>query len=261
MNEVPKSPSSDIRTEMLLELFAEQADEPGRKRDKLLRTVLKMIERGFWNPGDRLPTDAEFSHLLPLSVATVQAALKMAADQGIVVRKQKNGSFIASEDNLSREAVFFNFHHREDHRVADVAFLSFEIKETTGSEHGQRFFGAGRPLLRITRDVDIAGEFRAMSDLFLADPRLRILLDLDPAMLKDLAIRPLLQIRFGLPSLRFDWRFLVETFAPDICERLGVPEGTVGQVAETEVYTVNDQKLMLQRIWIPPSDWALYIRS
>ena len=181
---------------MLLELFAQQANEPGRKRDKLLNAVLKMIERGFWNPGDRLPTDVEFSQLLPLSVATIQAALKMAADQGIIVRKQKNGSFIASEENLSRDSVFFNFQHRDDHRLAEIAFLSFEVVETTRSIHGQRFFGARTPLLQISRDVDVAGELRVRSDLYLADPRLRILLDLDPDTLKDLAIRPLLQVRF-----------------------------------------------------------------
>ena len=261
MNKVPTSPKSDLRAEMLLQFFAEQADEPGRKRDKLLNAVLKMIERGFWNPGDRLPTDAEFSQLLPLSVATIQAALTMAANQGIVVRKQKNGSFIASEENLSREAVFFNFRHRSDDGLADITFVDFKIAETHGPNPGQSFFGGTAPLLHITREVDIGGELRAMSELYLADPRLRILLDLDPETLKNLAMRPLLQVRFGLPSVRFDWRFTVETFAPDMCHALGLADGTIGQIAEADVYTVNDQKLMLHRMWIPPSDWALCVSS
>ena len=259
MNKIQRAPSSDIRAEMLLQFFSEQADKPGRKRDKLLNAVLKMIERGFWNPGDRLPTDVEFSQLLPLSVATVQAALTMAADQGIVVRKQKNGSFIASEENLSRDAVFFNFRHRNEDSLADVTFVDFQIAETSEPNPGQSFFGGRAPLLRITRSL--GGELKAMSDLYLADPRLRILLDLDPETLKNLAIRPLLQVRFGLPSLRIEWRFTVETFAPRICTELGVPDGTIGQVAEAEVYTVNDQKLMLHKIWIPPSDWALCVSS
>ena len=145
MNKIPPAPKSDLRTEMLLQFFAEQAGEPGRKRDKLLNAVLKMIERGFWNPGDRLPTDAEFSQLLPLSVATIQAALTMAADQGIVVRKQKNGSFIASEEYLSREAVFFNFRHRRDDSLADITFVDFQIAETTEPNPGQKLFWWQRP--------------------------------------------------------------------------------------------------------------------
>ena len=261
MNKVPEKPLSDIRTEMLLEIFAEQADEPGRKRDKLFNTVLKMIERGLWNPGDRLPTDAEFSQLLPLSVATVQAGLKMAAEQGVVVRKQKSGSFIASEENLPRDAVFFNFSRAGGSRHASVSFLTFDIEETDEPGPGKAFFGSSRPLLKITRVAKIAGEFLTMSNVYLADARLRLLLDLDPALLKDLAIRPLLQMRFGLPSVRFEWRLTVDQFPVEICARIRVPERTVGQVADVEVYTVNDEKLMFQRMWVPPSDWALHVSS
>ncbi len=259
MNQVGGTTRSDIRTEMLLEIFAEQADEPGRKRDKLLSAILKMIERGFWNPGNRLPTDAEFSQLLPLSVATVQAGLKMAAEQGVVIRKQKSGSFIANEEHLSRDTVFFNFSRTGGSQHASVTFLSFEIEETEEPAPGQAFFDSNRPLLKITRVAEVAGEFRVINHLYLADPRLRLLLDLDPALLRELAIRPLLQIRFGLPSVRFEWRLTVERFSAEICTRIGVPEGTVGQVAETEVYTVNDEKLMFQRMWLPPSDWALRV--
>ena len=103
MKELKKKPTSDIRIEALLGFYDDLANKPGRKRDRLYQAVLKMIERGFWNPGDRLPTDADFAHLLPLSVATVQAALKMLSDQKVIVRKQKQGSFVASEDNLNRD--------------------------------------------------------------------------------------------------------------------------------------------------------------
>ena len=260
MNKVPKKPRPDIRTEILLEIFAELSDQPGRKRDKLLNTVLKMIERGVWNPGDRLPTDAEFSQLLPLSVATVQAGLKMAADQGVVVRKQKSGSFIASERHLSRDAVFFNFSRAGHSGHASVIFQSFGIEETDELGPGQAFFGSDRPLLKITRVAKVADEFLSMSNLYLADPRLRLLLDFDPVLLKDLAIRPLLQMRFGLPSVRFEWRLTIDQFPAEVCRRIGVSEGTLGQVADVEVYTVNNKKLMFQRMWIPQSDWALHVR-
>ncbi len=259
MDQKPIRP--DLRHEMLIQVFKELEGEPGRKRDRLYKTILQMIERGFWNPGDRLPTDWEFSQLLPLSVATVQAALKMLADQHVIVRKQKNGSFIASEENLSRDAVFFNFKHPESQRTADVSFQSFDIVESRDPSPGQSFFGTSGPLLKITRDAEVAGEFRVLSELYLADPRLRILLDLNPDMLKDLAIRPLLQIRFGLPSVRIEWQFTVCPFDGSTCARLGVPDGTIGQVADAQVYTVNDRKLMYHRMLVPPTQWALFLSA
>ena len=261
MKELKKKPTSDIRIEALLGFYDDLANKPGRKRDRLYQAVLKMIERGFWNPGDRLPTDADFAHLLPLSVATVQAALKMLSDQKVIVRKQKQGSFVASEDNLNRDIVFLRFRHREDGRSETVDFKSIEVTETLSPGPGSRFFGDNGPLLKVSRDLEVSGEFMVHSDIYLADPRLRILLDLDPEMIKDVAIRTLLQTRFGLPSVRFDWQIATGKFSDDICAKLNVASGTIGQIADVEVYTINDQKLMLHRLWIPPSDWALRISS
>ena len=204
MNKIAKKPDPDIRTDTLVRFYLELADEPGRKRDKLHRAVLKMIEQGFWNPGDRLPTDSEFSQLLPLSVATVQAALAMLADQQVIVRKQKQGSFIMSEEHLSRDMVFFCFQHPDQDSDASVEFTSFSIFETEAPCPGEAFFGKDRPMLCISRDAEIAESFTVTSDVYLADPRIRILLDLDPDTLRTLGLRTLLQTRFGLPSVRLN---------------------------------------------------------
>jgi DNA-binding GntR family transcriptional regulator len=245
--------------ETLLGFYNGLADEKGRKRQKLYEAVLKMIERGFWNPGDRLPTDAEFSRLLPVSVATVQAALTMLADQKVIIRKQKQGSFIASEENLQRDAVFLKFQHRENGRSEHIKFKSFAITESDEPGPGKAFFGHDQPLIKIRRISEVSDEFLVDSEIYLADPRLRILLDLDPAMLKDLAIRTLLQTRFGLPSTRFEWKISVSRFPDEICENINVPTGTIGQIVDAEVYTVKDEKLMFQRLWVPPSNWAFRI--
>ncbi|MGC1428893.1 MAG: UTRA domain-containing protein, partial [Albidovulum sp.] len=179
----------------------------------------------------------------------------------VILRKQKNGSFITSEENLPRDYVFMRFHHPESGDLGTVEFKSFSIAEISAPSPEQRFFGDGQPLLLITRDVEIEQTFLVRSEVYLADPRLRILLDLDPSTLKDLAIRKLLQTRFGMPSVRFEWRISMKVMSDTICADLGVAKGTLGLVAETEAYTLNDKKLMFQRMWIPPTKWKLNIQS
>ena len=52
-----KTKGADFKSEALAEFYRQMTHEPGPKRAKLYRAMLKMIEQGFWNPGDRLPTD------------------------------------------------------------------------------------------------------------------------------------------------------------------------------------------------------------
>ena len=251
--------ATDFRSEALAGFYREAAKGSGPKRARLHRAMLKMIDHGFWNPGDRLPTDLELTERLPLSLATVQAALQLLADQEIVVRKKRNGTFVASEEHLSRMLIFFRFVDPDSVRP-----LAVEERERTVAETGERgpwsdFLGIRDRYVQWSRTLEIGGEFMVRSEFYFSNPRLRVLLDLPAESLKGIAIRPLLQVRFGLPTTGLDWQSAFRTFDEDLARMLGVRAGVIGQQYDVGLLTIGEEPLAYHRFWVPPNRYRMLI--
>ena len=251
--------ATDFRSEALAGFYREAAGGSGPKRAKLHRAMLKMIEHGFWNPGDRLPTDLELTGCLPLSLATVQAALQRLADEEIVIRKKRNGTIVATEEHLSRLLIFFRFVDPDSARP-----LVVEERERTVAETGERgpwsgFLGARDHYVQWSRTLEIGGAFMVRSEFYFANPRLRLLLDLPAESLKGIAVRPLLQVRFGLPTIGLQWQSSFETFDENLARMLGVRAGVIGQRYDVGLLTIGDEPLAYHRFWVPPNRYRMLI--
>ena len=57
--------------------------------------IQSAVEAGRLKSGDTLPTEAQLSDYMDVSVDTIRAALQLLRDNGIVVTSQGIGSFIA----------------------------------------------------------------------------------------------------------------------------------------------------------------------
>lgn len=57
--------------------------------------ILEKIQNGEWQPGQLLPTEADFESLLQISRITVRHAIEMLEYEGYVIKKQGKGTFIA----------------------------------------------------------------------------------------------------------------------------------------------------------------------
>ena len=251
---------SDLRIELLSRFLCDEASGPGPKRARLYRAILKMIAQGFWNAGDRLPTDVEFARVLPLSVATIQATLNALAEQGILTRKQREGTFVASENVLPRDfAYFFRFSKSNGEGLAGLTEVLAKIEEISGTGIWSEFLGPREHYLRFTRIAEIDEAFRVLSKVYLAEPRLWALLDLPPSSVRNLNLRSVLQLRFGLPIVSLDWRVGFTTFDVQTCKATRTARGTVGQRFDVRMRTVDGKPLGLHRLWVPPNDYTMII--
>ena len=255
----PHSTDTDFRTEALVGFYNDAVDESGPKRAKLHRAMLKMIENGFWNPGDRLPTDLELTKKLPVSLATVQAAMQLLAEQEIVVRKKRDGTVVASEQHLSRDLIFFRFAEPGDDKVVPVEDVELSVEEI--GEHGPwaGFLGPRDRYVKLSRTLTIDNAFLISSDFYFANPRLRVLLDLPPATLMGLAVRPMLQVRFGLPTTGYAWEVSFEEVADGVADILKVTPGQLCQRYDVGLFTLEDQPLGYHRFWVPPNRYRMLI--
>lgn len=258
-NTTEETKGAGFKSEALAEFYRQMAHEPGPKRAKLYRAMLKMIEQGFWNPGDRLPTDLEVARHLPLSLATVQAGLNALAEQGLVSRTKRKGTFVASEDHLTRDYVFFQFLHADSGKQMLVDTVELEVREASETGPWSDLLGKREKYLQLSRIVRIGDEFSTRSDFYFADPKIWILLDFPPESLKKIGIQQMIHLRFGLPSLNRDWAVSFVEFDPTTAAALGVEPGTMGQRFDVRVRTIGDAPLAFHRILVPPHRHALHI--
>ena len=66
-------------------------------------SLLERIESGELAPGDRLPAERELSELLGVNRMTLRQALEKLEVQGLLTRRQGDGTFI-SEPKIERHA-------------------------------------------------------------------------------------------------------------------------------------------------------------
>jgi len=61
---------------------------------QLQNWLREQIEQGVFKPGDRIPTEAEFSRITGLARATIRQAIQNLVNMGFVIRKRRLGTFV-----------------------------------------------------------------------------------------------------------------------------------------------------------------------
>lgn len=75
----------------------------GTSKYGLLRDImLDAITSGSWKRGMQLPTEQELARVTPFSLGTVQRALRSLVEDGIIVRRQGFGTFVADARPLDK---------------------------------------------------------------------------------------------------------------------------------------------------------------
>lgn len=88
-------------------------DGKGPLYEQIRRALEKPILDGRWAPGVKLPSEHELTSLTGASRMTVNKALHRMADDGLIVRRRKAGTFVAKP--------------ADDHAVMTIADLAEEI--------------------------------------------------------------------------------------------------------------------------------------
>jgi len=70
---------------------------------QIANNLLKQIGAGDLRPGDRLPTERELSQVLEVNRMTVRRALQVLEQQGLLIRRQGAGTYVA-EPTIERQA-------------------------------------------------------------------------------------------------------------------------------------------------------------
>lgn len=249
----------EARFDVLIRTLANCSADPGQSKiQALIQTFSELIERGYWRPGDRLPTEKQLSQELNLSVGTVQSAMRALQSGGLIERSRRSGTFVSQTRDQGSTIWYFRFRTPDGSALLpwETSELSLEVIEEEGD--WSRFLGTCSSYIKISRLISVGNEFPILSDLYVDGQRFEALMDTPTAVLASKNLRVYFHERFNAPTFRAIHRFSRCVISEE-AERLGCAAGEAGMRLKAMSYSYRDAPISYHDIIIPPNRYELEV--
>lgn len=223
--------------------------------------IAHAIASGEWPDKARLPTESEYVAALPLSLGTIQRALRALADEGVITRRQGQGSFVAPNRGGQMHAPL----HCRFLNDAGTGYLPVypqvlgrhdDLRQGQWSKH----LGTA-PLVRIERALRIGNEFKVFGRFWFDPTRLPALASLPLRKLSGENFKDVIWRESHQSVGRISQLLSSVTLPADACRVLDVRRGTRGQVLEISAQVGRDSPIYYQELYIPPNRRRLHLAA
>jgi DNA-binding GntR family transcriptional regulator len=225
----------------------------------LYHGLVGAIESGVWKPGDQLPPEDVIARGVNLSLGTVQRALRMLADEGIVVRQHGRGTFVAGVEGRREQVRHYRFLADDGLTVLPLYSRTLAIREVPGEGAVADFFTPESRLIEIRRIINVNLEFQCLDTIFLSAARFPGFLEMRPNELDGVSLNYELDTRYNAPTMRTVQQVQCMELPAAACREMALEPGSVGLQWETLGYTYRDAPLFFQHCFLPPSRRRLLI--
>lgn len=229
---------------------------PGLPKYAQLREILfSAISSGHWKPGARLPTEAELAQVTPFSLGTVQRAMRALVDEGLVVRTQGTGSFVAE----GRAPLDAPLHLRFSRVDGEPGFLPLFPKLIARKRIAERgpwsdYLGQeGANIIRIDRRLSVNGEFNIFNRFYVNADKFGSVATRPVASLDGINIKELLASELNMPVTHVEQRVHIQKLGAEVCKSIGVKAGTTGLVLESAASAGRGNWIYYLESFIPPT--------
>ena len=225
------------------------------KYAQLRESLHAAILAGHWPPGSRMPTEDELCRVTRFSLGTVQRSLRALADDGILVRNQGSGTFVAQRIAPIDAPLHLRFLGRNG-EPAILPLYSNVLSRAPASARGRwnELLGeTATDILRIERRLDVNGEFNVYSRMYFRaatspETATRPLKSLDGANLKQL-----IGGMANLPLRVAEQKISFVDFDVDAARVTGVRAGTRGLLLESAASVGRGTVVYFLESFIPPN--------
>jgi GntR family transcriptional regulator len=116
-------------------------------------SLLDRIESGQLSPGDRIPPERELSDMLSVNRMTVRRALNMLEGQGLLLRRQGDGTYVAQPKIERQASQVFPFTKGMETRgyKPGTKLITFEKRPSSTSIANQLDLPVSAPVFRVFR--------------------------------------------------------------------------------------------------------------
>src|SRR5579859_7256994 len=123
------------------------------------RVLTHSLAQGEWQPGKALPSEGRLAQRYGVSIGTLRKAIDELVAEGVVVRRQGSGTFIASHG--AKRLLFHFFHivpHEGEKQLPRTATLAFRRDRAAAAEAAKLGIAAGDAVLRVRNLLSLADE-------------------------------------------------------------------------------------------------------
>jgi DNA-binding GntR family transcriptional regulator len=231
----------------------------------LVEAIEELVREGVLKEGHQLPAESLMAQQVPLSLGTIQKAMAVLQTHGFVSREHGRGTFVRAMPKELRDLWHFRFLAADGVSILPVypEVLSAEAIEEDASAPSPwaQFLGPEERYVKITRAVNVAGEFTVASEFFMSHRRCMALLDMPSGKLKTAHLRDVLRERFGLVTARVVEQVSCEPFRGEICRVTGLKNGSLGLVCRILAFDFRDHPVSFHLIYVPPKTRRLEMRE
>ncbi|WP_346900227.1 GntR family transcriptional regulator [uncultured Roseibium sp.] len=253
-----KSGKEDIRKSVLIDYYTALSNK-SYKATRVYESFLRMIEGGYWTPGDKLPSERELTEILPVGLATIQTAMGRLAQDGLLLRKRKAGSFVSEPAASGRELVYLPFIGEDGKTNLVVTDLELKIFETREQGKWSEFLGPKQKYVCVERLMSIGDEFLVFNRLFLGNSKFWKILDIPIAELRDITFRRMFKDRFGAPPMRMEREVSFLRLSPQLAEKLETNPGSPALLFQIRQHTLRDEALFFMESIVPENSRTMRI--
>lgn len=245
-----------------LEKYARPAVAGMSKYAHLRDTLSAAIRGGHWKPGSQLPPERELVHLTGVSLGTVQRALRELADEGLLVRTQGSGTYVAE----SRRPIDTPLHLRFLGGPGEPLFLPLFPKVLARDLIGERgpwsewLQQRGADIVRISRRISVNGEFNVYNCFYINANTFPGVAAAPVATLDGANLKQMLADEVRMPVTDIRQRVALVKFPREACSGAALKPGTHGMLLESAV-RAGRQPLYYIESYIPPNDRRLDVST
>jgi GntR family transcriptional regulator len=227
---------------------------PRPRYREIKRDLTQRIAAAEWLPGGALPSEAKLAAHYAAAIGTLRKAIDELVTEGIVVRRQGSGTFVASH---SGDRLFFQFFHvvpRVGGRQAPATrTLDFRRSRASAEEARRLQVDAGAAVLRVRNLLSLSGKPVVLDELILPQ-------QLFPGLTEKLltqrsnTIYHLYQTRFGVNVLRTLERLRATRADARAALALGVRAGTPLLAISRTALSYDDAPVELRESLVNTAD-------
>lgn len=238
-----------------------QPDDVGKqpKYEQLYNHFLEAIEQGLWKPGERLPPEVELAKIIPASLGTIQKALRMLVDHGVVTRRHGSGTFVSGALTPSSHIKNFRVLDDDGETLLPVYSKLLSVKLSGADGPWAQHFPGIDSFVFISRLFNVNLEFNAYGEAYLPEHRFGKFLEMTSKELDGSALTYMLGAQFNAPALKISNQMRQVKLPASVCAKIEVPKGTFGVEWELFGRSYRDEPIFYQRFSLPPTSRKIEI--